>query len=261
MANNESIKLLINGVSGAGKTELLRSLGAETFVVSRDSKKFALPIPYMLVDTYYDMDTLLYGGNVKDEEGNDVYIQGITDKLEIYIEKHGKMPENVVIDTVSQITMDVIEAAAPIPTAWGEQGAFITKEMAKLTRFIHEYLELNGITVILLNHIIPEKEDGKFTGKYSQFGQGKFLNKGGFYSTTNEAITIVVEGKNRVVYTNDIEKFARTMLTDVPEKWYVENTKFPEKSKKLKEGETYFNLKHYLDLLKQNQINTEEWAI
>jgi len=256
----EAVKLLINGESGVGKTELLRSLGKETFVISRDSKKFALPLPHMLVDTYYDMDTLLYGGKIQTEEGEE-YIEGVVDKLEKYVERFGEYPENVVIDTVSQITMDIIESASDIPTAWGEQGAFITKELATFTKFIHEYLELNNVTVILLNHVIPEKEDGKLTGAYTQFGQGKFLSKGGFYSTTNEAITLVVESSNRVIYTSNIKKLARTMLTNMPEKWYVENIKNPEKSKKLKDGETYFVLSEYLDLLRDFQTVSEEWSI
>jgi len=258
---NTAIKLLISGEAAAGKTELLRSLGEETFVVSRDSKKFALQIPHMLVDTYYDMSTLLYGGKIKDEDGTEIYVEGVTDKLDKYMAKFGKPPTNVVIDTVSQITMDVIDSAADIPTAWGEQGAFITKELAILTKFIHEYLELNGISVILLNHVIPEKVEGKLTGTFVQFGQGKFLSKGAFFSTTNEAITITLEGSNRVIYTNDIKKIARTMLPDTPEKWYVENFKHPEKSKKLKDNESYFTLANYLELLRNAQTASEEWII
>lgn len=256
-------KLLINGESGVGKTALLASLGKETFVVSRDSKKFTLPLPHMLVDTYYDMSTLLYGGEITNDGGEKVYVEGVLDKLEKYNEKFGSYPENVVIDTVSQLTMDVIDSAADIPTAWGEQGAFITKELAILTKFIHEDLEMNGITVVLLNHVIPEKEDGKFTGNYVQFGQGKFLSKGGFYSTTDEAILIKEEGSHRVVYTRGTGKLARTLqpIDKVPTKMYVENIVDPDKSKKLKDGEKYFNLKEHLDLLKQQEVEAEEWAL
>ena len=217
----------------------------------------------MLVDTYYDMSTLLYGGEIVNDDEDKVYVEGILDKLEKYNERFGQYPENVVIDTVSQLTMDVIESAADIPTAWGEQGAFITKELAMLTKFIHEDLEMNGISVILLNHVIPEKEDGKFTGNYVQFGQGKFLSKGGFYATTDESILIKEEGSHRVVYTRGTGKQARTLLPidKVPTKMYVPNIVEPEKSKKLKEGEKYFNLKEHIELLKSQEVQAEEWAI
>jgi len=256
-----AIKLLVSGLAGAGKTELLRSLGKETFVVSRDAKQFSLPIPHMLVDTYYDMDTLLYGATIKDDEGNDQLIPGIVDKLDAYSEKFGSYPETVVIDSVSQIFMDVIDKASQTPNIYGSQGAEITKEIAKLTKFVHEFLELNGVNVILINHVIEEKAEGKFTGELIPFGSGKFLQKGGFFSTVNESITLVLEGTHRVVYTRDPRKQARTMLPNTPDKMYLKNTVHPDKSKKLKDGEEYFSLNEYLQKLIGNQTNVEEWSI
>ena len=173
-----AVKLLISGLAGSGKTELLRTLGKETFVVSRDAKNFSLPLPHMLVDTYYDMDTFLYGSKQQDEDGNETYVPGVVDKLEAYAEKFGSYPETVVIDSVSQIFMDVIDVASQTPNVYGSQGAEVTKELAKLTQFIHEGLELHGMNVILINHVIEEKVEGKVTGCYIPFGSGKFLQKG-----------------------------------------------------------------------------------
>lgn len=255
-----AIKLVINGIAGAGKTDLLRSLGKETFVVSRDAKEFALPIPHMLVDTYYDMTTLIYGGTTK-VDGEDVYIDGIVNKMEKYNEKFGHYPETIAIDSVSQIFMDVIDKASQTPNVYGSQGAEVTKEMAVLTSFIHEDLELNDINVILLNHVIEEVNEGKATGTYVSFGQGKFLAKGGFYSTTNESVTVVPEGSHRVVYTRGTKKQARTAHPDVPEKLYVANSVYPDKSKKLKDDEYYFNLKDYMNMLLSNQTDVKEWSL
>lgn len=254
------IKILINGEAGQGKTELLRSLGDEAFVVSRDAKEFALPIPHMLVDTYYNMSTLIYGADIE-EDGEKVHIDGITDKMEKYNEHFGKYPEIVVIDSVSQIFMDVIDKASQTPNVYGSQGAEVTKEMSLLTQFIHESLELNGITVILLNHVIPEIQEGNATGAYIQFGSGKFLAKGGFYSTTNEAITIITEGSNRVVYTRGTKKQARTSNTEIPDKLHVANSVHPDKSKKLKDGEYYFNLKEHINMLLESQVNVKKWSL
>ena len=255
-----AIKILINGVAGSGKTDLLRSLGKETFVVSRDAKEFALPIPHMLVDKYYDMDTFIYGG-IQNIDGENVEIDGIVQKIESYNEKFGQYPEKVVMDSVSQIFMDVIDKASQTPNVYGSQGAEVTKEMATLTKFIHEDLELAGIDVILLNHVIPEMDEGKETGNYVPFGQGKFLAKGGFYSTTNESITIVPEGANRAVYTRGTGKQARTSNKEVPDKLWVANSVHPNKSKKLKEGEYYFSLAEYIDTLKASQTTVAEWSL
>jgi hypothetical protein len=240
------VKLVINGIAGAGKTDLLRTLGDETLVVSRDAKEFGLPLPHVLVDNYVNMSTL---------------IALITDKVNTYAEKMDKYPEIVAIDSVSQITMDVIDKASQTANVYGSQGAEITKEMSAFTKFIHEDLELSGMTVVLLNHVIPEKLDGEETGSYAQFGQGKFLAKGGFYAATNEAITIVPEGNFRAIYTRGVDKQARSSNNSLPDKIWVANTVNPAKSKKLKEGESYFNLKEHIDMLLEQQSSQEKWAL
>ena len=240
------VKLVINGIAGAGKTDLLRALGDETLVVSRDAKEFGLPLPHVLVDSYTNMATL---------------IQLITDKINAYADKMGKYPEIVAIDSVSQITMDVIDKASQTANVYGSQGAEITKEMSAFTKFIHEDLELSGMTVVLLNHVIPEKLDGEETGSYTQFGQGKFLAKGGFYAATNEAITIVPEGNFRAIYTRGVDKQARSSNNSLPDKIWVANTVNPNKSKKLKEGESYFNLREHIDMLLEQQTSQEKWSL
>jgi len=158
-----AVKLLINGEAGVGKTSLLSSMDKTTFVVSRDAKKFGLKLPHVLIEEWTNMSG---------------FIGTIVEKMEAYNDKFGDYPENVVIDSVSQIFMDVIDRAAQTPNVYGSQGAEVTKEMAILTKFIHEDLELNDINVILLNHVIEEKDEGKPTGSFISFGAGKFLAKG-----------------------------------------------------------------------------------
>ncbi len=252
-----ALKILVNGEAGAGKTELLRTLPKTTFVVSRDSKEFSIPLPHMMVDKYYSMSILLYGGDVVIGTEK-VYVPGVIDKTNLFFEKTGSYPETVVFDSVSQLAMDVIDSASAVPDSYGSRGAFITAEMAVLTKFIHEELELNGVNVILLNHVIAEKEDGKPNGKYVQFGQGKFVAKGGFYSTVNESITLIPEGMYTAVHTRGMNKQARTTLTDIPTKMYVENTVEPDKSKKLKDDEYYFTLGDHLAKLLAKQENVVE---
>ena len=214
----------------------------------------------MLVDTWYDMTTLIHGADVQVSDET-VHIDGIVDKMEKYMEHFKVYPKNVVFDSVSQIFMDVIDKASQTPNIYGSQGAEVTKEMSMLTQFIHEDLELNGINVVLLNHVIPEKDEGKNTGAYVQFGAGKFLAKGGFYSTTNESITIVSEGTHRAIYTRGTDKQARTSNTEIPDKMWVQNSVHPSKSKKLKEVETYFTLKSHLDMLLASQIDVKAWSL
>jgi hypothetical protein len=253
-----AIKLLVNSIAGGGKTSLLESMGDDTFVVSRDGKKFGFPLPHMLVSEYVDMSTLIYGAVNSDKE---VIHEGIVHKIERYEEKFGKYPTNVVIDSVSQITMDVIDTASQKDNVYGSQGAEITKELGMFTKFIHEYLEINGVNVILMNHITEEKIDGKTTGVYLPFGQGKFLAKGAFYSTTNESITLVPNGSNREVLLRGTDKQARTTCKELPDKMWVKNIVDESKSKRLKEGEKYFSLQEHIDYLTSKQDDVEKWSL
>ncbi len=249
-----SIKLLVNAVAGGGKTSLLAAMGEETFVVSRDGKDFGFPLPHMLVDRYIDMNTLIYGN---EKEG----IDGIVQKISAYEEKFGNYPKNVVIDSVSQITMDVIDVASQKPNVYGSQGAEITKELALLTKFIHEDLELGGMNVILMNHVTEEKIEGKATGTYLQFGQGKFLAKGGFYATANEAITIVQEGSHRAIHLRGTDKQARTACSKLSTKMWLKDISPEGKDKKLKEGEEFFSLRTHIGMLEKEQTNVSKWSL
>ncbi len=254
-----SAKLLINGEAATGKTTLLRTLDpTKTLVVSRDSKTFGLPIPHMLVEEFYNMNTLLYGGEVN-QDGELVEVDGVTDKMEAFNESVGSYPETIVFDTVSQITMDVINKALKTPNVYGSQGAEINKELGIFVDFLHEYLELNGVNIILLNHVIKDKSDE--ATEYIAFGQGKFKEKGGFFSIVDESITIAQEGNYLVAYTKGALKQARSRL-DIPAKMYIESLGDPIKSKKLKEDEVYYNLNEHLNMIiEANNKVTKEFRL
>ena len=249
-----TIKLLVNSIAGAGKTSLLESMGEDTFVVSRDGKDFGFPLPHFLVTEYINMTTFIYG----DEKAE---IEGVMQKIEKYHEAFGKYPTNVVFDSVSQITMDVIDVASQTENVWGSQGAEITKELAILVKFLHEELEINGMNVILMNHVTEEKIEGKLTGVYLPFGSGKFLQKGAFYATTNESITLRVKGDNREVLLRGPDKQARTTCKDLPDAMWLKNINNEEKSKRLKEGEVYFTLQNHIDHLMSKQQNVKKWSL
>jgi len=254
-----SAKLLLNGEAAVGKTTMLSSLDpTQTLVISRDSKVFGLPIPHMMVTEYYDMNTFLFGGEIV-EEGETVAVEGVMNKMEAFNDKLGHYPETIVFDTVSQLTMDVINKALKTPNVYGSQGAEINKELGIFVDFLHEYLELNGINIILLNHVIKDKSDE--ATEYIAFGQGKFKDKGGFFSIVDESVTVAQEGSYLVAYTKGMLKQARSRL-DIPAKMYIESRGDPIKSKKLKEGETYYDLGEHLKMvIEANGKVTEEFKL
>jgi hypothetical protein len=255
-----SAKILVNSEAGVGKTTLLRSLDpAKTLVISRDSKAFPLAIPHMLVEEYYDMNTFLYGADMTQEDGSTNHIDGVVDKMEAFNDKFGYYPETVAFDTVSQLTMDVINKALKTPNVYGSQGAEINKELSTFVDFLHSYLELNGVNIILLNHVIKDKSDE--ATEYVAFGQGKFKDKGGFFSIVDESITLAQEGNYLVVYTKGSLKHARSKL-ELPPKMYIESIGEPIKSKKLKDDEVYYTLQDHLNMIiEANNTVTEEFRL
>jgi len=246
-----SAKILINGAAGQGKTELLRPL-ENAFVVSRDGKTFPFKIAHMTVTGYVSMDALINGITTK-EDGEETYHEGIMDKLEKYNDKFGEYPSTIVFDSVSKIFLDVIEYATEnIPKEWGQQGAFVNKELGVLNNFIQEVLVANGMSVVLINHVMKDEEKGFVPS----VAQGKFSNKGGFYSEVDHSILI----HDLKVTHRGTKSQARTTLMDLPDTQYVANTVKPEKSRKLKEGEEYYNLQEHINKILAVAAENEEWS-
>ncbi len=200
----------------------------------------------------------LFGGEITQDEEL-VQVEGVVDKMEAFNESVGEYPETIVFDTVSQLNMDVINKALKTPNVYGSQGAEINKELGIFVDFLHEYLELNGINIILLNHVIKDKSDE--ATEYVAFGQGKFKEKGGFFSIVDESVTIAQEGNYLVAYTKGALKQARSKL-DIPAKMYIESLGDPIKSKKLKADEVYYNLSDHLNMvIEANNKVTKEFRL
>jgi hypothetical protein len=252
-----SAKILVNGESGSGKTTLLHDLDPKTtLVISRDSKGFSLKLPHALITDWYGMSSFLYGEEIE-VEGEVTYNKGVLDYIEAFKDKVGDYPETIVFDTVSQITMDVINEAVKTPNVYGSQGAEINKELGMFTDFLHNELELNDINIIMLNHVVKDNSDDTSV-EYQMFGQGQFKNKGGFYSIVDESITLIPEGSYLTVRTSGKKYQARTTVEKFPQKMYVAANGNAYKDKKLKDDEQYYSLKEHLDILVSNHNEVEE---
>ena len=241
-------KLLVNGKSGSGKTDLLKTL-KDAFVISRDGKAFPFNMPHMLVPAYYSMDILINGGTVKAGD-DELEIEGFFDKMEKYNEKIGAYPETIAIDSVSKIMQDIIDDANIRFTNF-DIHSHINREIAVLTKFVQEDLVAEGINVILINHVMDNDKKGLIP-----VGQGKFKDKGGFYSEVDHAILI----DDFKVTHRGVRNQARTTIAELPDFQYVENNVNRSKSRKLKEGETYYNLQEHLDLILHHRTNNAQWS-
>lgn len=240
-------KILINGVAGSGKTNLIKTL-TDAFVISRDGKDFPFNIPHMVVPEFYSMDIMINGGEVE-IDGEDVYIEGFYDKIEKYNKKTGKYPETIVIDSASKIMQDIIDFANLNFTNF-DIHSHINREIAVLTKFVQEGLVANDMNVVIINHVMDNDKKGLIP-----IGQGKFKDKGSWYSEVDHAILV----ENLKVTHRGVSSQARSTLSGIPDKQYIENDVNPAKSKKLPEGEEYYDLQKHIDMILETQNSNSEW--
>lgn len=218
-----SAKILITGMSNAGKTTLLKPL-KNAFVVSRDGKPFSLPIAHTNVGEYNSIDELL-----------DI----VQDKLDAYEAKFKKYPDTVVFDSVSRIFTD-IEAYCTRKFNGFEVWSNVNKEVNKFVEAINSLQEA-GYNIVLIAHAVWD-ENAK---RYIETCKGSFAKTGGFLSTTDYAINIDIVGSKRIITHRGIN-LARTLLEGVPDKESVDT----------------FNLQDYLDKIKAiSDKVSEEWSI
>lgn len=218
-----SAKILITGMSNAGKTTLLKPL-KNAFVVSRDGKPFSLPIAHTNIGEYSSIDELL-----------DI----VQDKLDAYEAKFKKYPDTVVFDSVSRIFTD-IEAYCTRKFNGFEVWSNVNKEVNKFVEAINSLQEA-GYNIVLIAHAVWD-ENAK---RYIETCKGSFAKTGGFLSTTDYAINIDIVGSKRIITHRGIN-LARTLLEGVPDKESVDT----------------FNLQDYLDKIKAiSDKVSEEWSI
>ena len=216
-------KVLITGMSNAGKTSLLKPL-KNAFVVSRDGKPFSLPLPHVNVSEYSSMDELL---------------DLVQEKLEAYEAKFNRSPDTIVFDSVSRIFTD-IEAYCTRKYNGFEVWSNVNKEVNKFVEAINSHQEA-GYNIVLIAHAVWD-ENAK---RYIETCKGSFAKTGGFLSTVDYAINIDIVGSRRILTHRGIN-LARTLLEGVPDK----------------EPADGFNLQDYLDKIKTNaDAVSEQWSI
>jgi len=192
---------------------------------------------------------LINGGTMKADD-DEVWVGAFFAKMDKYESRFDSFPATVVIDSASKIMQDVIDDSNLRFTMF-DIHTNINKEISKLTKFVVEDLVASGINVVIINHVMDNDKKGLVP-----VGQDKFRDKGGFYGEVDHSILV---GNMKVIHRGVMNQ-ARTTIDTLPDYQHLENTVDPTKSKKLKEGETYYNLQTHLDMILATHNDNAEWA-
>lgn len=225
-------KLLISGLPNIGKTTLLQSL-TDVLVIARDGKVYPFPQPHV---------------NVPDFETAEELIEIITNKINAYEEAYGKLPETIVIDSLSKILLD-IEGNVLAKIKSFPYGV-VNTEIKAVVDFIERDLA-EEFNIVMVSHALYDED---VVGYKLVNAGGSWGKKGGILSEVDQAIFVELKGKNRIIHHKNPKLASRTTLKDLPETQTV--TKDGEKPKK---GD--YNLQEHLDLICATQKDTAEWSL
>ena len=191
-----AIKLLISGFENTGKSTTAAKI-ENAMIVNFDRKEYGFPVPHM---------------NITDYTGIDALIDTINEKLGVYQEKVGKLPQTIVLDTVTQFysTMQAYNDNA-------YKGFDIHKnnnrDTLNLNAYIEDVLIANGVNVVIVAHTTFDAD----TARHIIPATGQFGKAGSWMSVVNDAIFIEKKTGKFIIHQKSMKFPCRTTLPDVEE--------------------------------------------
>lgn len=220
-----AVKLLISGESTSGKTSLIRGL-EDSLTIYYDSKTYPFKQPHVPLQRFYSV-----------EEISDT----VREKVKAYKEVYGKVPKTIVFDAISTIYEELQDACNKKYKGHAQYSS-LNAEVSELNRFLQEDILDHGCNVIIISHAVYNAD----TGKYGLVAVGQFAKRSAWLSVVDEAIFINLEANGkRNLYFRSAKYPARTLTESLPDMMDVED----------------FNMKKHLDMLIDNAIGVNEFAL
>lgn len=189
-----AIKLLVSGFENTGKSTVASKIN-NAMVVNFDRKEYGFAVPHMNVTTY---------------EGIFPLIDTINEKLGAYKEKFGKLPETMVLDTVTQFYTTMQKHNNGKYKGFDIHTANNTDTL-ELNGYIEDVLLANGVNVVIVAHTVYDAD----TGRHIIPASGQFAKAGSWLSVVNDAIFIEKKSNKRVVHQKSLKFPCRTTIEDI----------------------------------------------
>lgn len=219
------VKVLISGLPNVGKSTLIKDLDpSKTLLISRDGKKSPLKLPKKTIEDFVDADDL---------------IAQMIAAIQSYIEKTGKNPETIVIDSISKIFLD-IESRILAKVKSFPYGV-VNIEIAKIMEFL-EHQIAPMCNLVMISHAQLNTE----TSAYELVNAGgSWGKKGGAISEVENAIFIELKGSKRSIHHKNQKMLSRSLIDALPEVQSSDD----------------FNLQTYIDLVSSEIDESEAYEL
>jgi len=186
-----AIKLLISGFENTGKSTTASKI-SNAMVVNFDRKEYGFAVPHMNITEYNGIDGL---------------IDTINEKLGVYQEKVGKLPETIVLDTVTQF-YSTMQAYNDNNFKGFDIHKNNNRDTLNLNAYIEDVLIANGINVVIVAHTIFDAD----TARHIIPATGQFGKAGSWMSVVNEAIFIEKKSGKFIIHQRSMKHPCRTTL-------------------------------------------------
>jgi hypothetical protein len=189
-----AIKLLISGFENTGKSTMASKIN-NAMVVNFDRKEYGFPVPHM---------------NITEYSGIEALIDTINLKLGAYQEKFGKLPETLVLDTVTQFYSTMQRYNGDTYKGFDEHKAN-NKDTLNLNAYIEDVLIANGVNVVIVAHTMYDAD----TARHIIPATGQFGKAGSWISVVNDAVFIEKKSGKYLIHQKSMKFPCRTTLTEL----------------------------------------------
>lgn len=193
-----AVKLLICGFENSAKSTITSKI-KDGMVVNFDRKEYGFEVPHANVGTF-TME------NTPDNVANTV-ISLINEKLGVYLEKMGKMPKTVVLDTVTQYYSGMA-AYNGMRYKGFDIHSNNNADTLNFNNYVEDVLIANGINVIIVAHTIYDEQ----TARHIIPAAGKFKDAGSWLSVVNDAVFIEKKSNKLVAHQKSLKYPCRSTL-------------------------------------------------
>ena len=189
-----AVKLLVCGFESSGKSTITSDI-ENALIINFDRKQYGFKVPHINAGVFNGMDDL---------------INTLNTKVGAYQEKFNKLPDTIVLDTVTQFYTAMAKYNGEKFTGY-DTHANNNKDTLSLNGYIEDTLIANGVNVVIVAHTVYDSE----TCRHTIPASGQFAKAGSWISVVNDSVFIEKKSGKLIVHQKSMKFPARTTLTDI----------------------------------------------